>query len=145
MPEPRTCSLGHLDISNAAQPPNGNAAQLPCRAAAVHANHHLSARSPASSPAQAVCTRYAVFNEYLYDRLIEQGGVSLSRETLRRILWAADILSFRKRRPPLISRPGSNRHRLEGHRPDQCRTVAINAATLMVVNYSLVRHKLRMF
>ena len=46
-------------------------------------------------------TRYAGFNDHhLHDKLIEQEGFSLSRETLRRILRAAGLGSPRKRRPP---------------------------------------------
>jgi transposase len=45
--------------------------------------------------------KYAGFNDHhLHDKLIEQQGFSLSRETLRRLLRAAGIGSPRKRRPP---------------------------------------------
>lgn len=45
--------------------------------------------------------RYAGFNDHhLREKLVEQEGLSLSRETLRRILRAAGIGSPRKRRPP---------------------------------------------
>lgn len=45
--------------------------------------------------------RYAGFNDHhLYDKLVEQEGFSLSRETLRRILRTAGLGSPRKRRPP---------------------------------------------
>jgi hypothetical protein len=46
-------------------------------------------------------SRYAGFNDHhLHEKLVEQEGFSLSRETLRRILRAAGIGSPRKRRPP---------------------------------------------
>ena len=46
-------------------------------------------------------SKYAGFNDHhLHDKLIEQEGFSLSRETLRRLLRAAGIGSPRKRRPP---------------------------------------------
>lgn len=45
--------------------------------------------------------RYAGFNDHhLHDKLVEQEGFSLSRETLRRILRTAGLGSPRKRRPP---------------------------------------------
>jgi transposase len=48
-----------------------------------------------------VRTRYAGFNDHhLHDKLVEQEHLSLSRETVRRILRAAGIGSPRKRRPP---------------------------------------------
>jgi transposase len=47
-------------------------------------------------------SRYTGFNDHhLHDKLVEQEGFSLSRETLRRILRAAGIGSPRKRRPPV--------------------------------------------
>ena len=46
-------------------------------------------------------TRYAGFNDHhLCEKLSEQEGVSLSRETLRRLLRTAGVGSPRKRRPP---------------------------------------------
>ena len=46
-------------------------------------------------------TRYTGFNDHhLHDKLVEQEGLSLSRETLRRLLRANGIGSPRKRRPP---------------------------------------------
>ena len=46
-------------------------------------------------------TRYAGFNDHhLCEKLSEQEGFSLSRETLRRLLRTAGIGSPRKRRPP---------------------------------------------
>lgn len=46
-------------------------------------------------------SKYGGFNDHhLHDKLIEQEGFSLSRETLRRLLRAAGIGSPRKRRPP---------------------------------------------
>jgi transposase len=46
-------------------------------------------------------THYAGFNDHhLHDKLVEQEGCSLSRETLRRLLRSAGIGSPRKRRPP---------------------------------------------
>ena len=46
-------------------------------------------------------TRYTGFNDHhLHDKLVEQEGFSLSRETLRRLLRANGIGSPRKRRPP---------------------------------------------
>jgi transposase len=46
-------------------------------------------------------SRYAGFNDHhLHDKLVENEGFSLSRETLRRLLRASGIGSPRKRRPP---------------------------------------------
>jgi transposase len=46
-------------------------------------------------------TRYTGFNDHhLHDKLVEQEGFSLSRETLRRLLRVNGIGSPRKRRPP---------------------------------------------
>jgi len=46
-------------------------------------------------------TRYPGFNDHhLHEKLVEQEGFSLSRETLRRLLRASGIGSPRKRRPP---------------------------------------------
>jgi len=46
-------------------------------------------------------SRYAGFNDHhLHDKLVENEGFSLSRETLRRLLRANGIGSPRKRRPP---------------------------------------------
>jgi transposase len=46
-------------------------------------------------------SRYAGFNDHhLHDKLVENEGFSLSRETLRRLLRAHGIGSPRKRRPP---------------------------------------------
>lgn len=46
-------------------------------------------------------TRYAGFNDHhLREKLVEQEGLSLSRETLRRLLRAAGLGSPRKRRHP---------------------------------------------
>jgi transposase len=46
-------------------------------------------------------SRYSGFNDHhLHEKLVEQEGFSLSRETLRRVLRAAGIGSPRKRRPP---------------------------------------------
>lgn len=46
-------------------------------------------------------TRYTGFNDHhLHDKLVEQEGFSLSRETVRRLLRANGIGSPRKRRPP---------------------------------------------
>ncbi len=46
-------------------------------------------------------SKYVGFNDHhFHDKLVEQEGVSLSRETLRRWLRAAGIGSPRKRRPP---------------------------------------------
>jgi len=46
-------------------------------------------------------TRYAGFNDHhLQEKLVEHEGLSLSRETLRRILRAAGLGSPRQRRPP---------------------------------------------
>lgn len=46
-------------------------------------------------------TRYAGFNDHhLCEKLVEQDGFSLSRETLRRLLRSAGIGPPRKRRPP---------------------------------------------
>jgi len=46
-------------------------------------------------------SKYAGFNDHhLHDKLVEQEGFSLSRETLRRLLRAAGLGSPRKRRPP---------------------------------------------
>jgi transposase len=46
-------------------------------------------------------SRYAGFNDHhLHEKLVEQEGFSLSRETLRRLLRASGIGSPRKRRPP---------------------------------------------
>ena len=76
--------------------------------------------------------RYRGFNDHhLHDKLVEQEGLSLSRETLRRILRAAGIGSPRKRRPPahrqrrlrsarqgeLLQLDGSPHHWLEGRGP----------------------------
>src|SRR5215469_1053220 len=48
-----------------------------------------------------VRAKYAGFNDHhLHDKLLEQEGLTLSRETLRRLLRAAGIGSPRKRRPP---------------------------------------------
>lgn len=50
---------------------------------------------------QLVRTRYAGFNDHhLHDKLLEQEGFSLSRETLRRLLRRAGIGSPRTHRPP---------------------------------------------
>jgi len=50
---------------------------------------------------QLVRTRYAGFNDHhLHEKLLEQEDVSLSRETLRRLLRRAGIGSPRKHRPP---------------------------------------------
>ena len=47
---------------------------------------------------QLVRTRYAGFNDHhLQEKLIEQEGFSLSRETLRRLLRSAGLASPRKR------------------------------------------------
>lgn len=46
-------------------------------------------------------TRYAGFNDHhLHEKLVETEGLSLSRETLRRLLRANGMGSPRKRRPP---------------------------------------------
>jgi transposase len=46
-------------------------------------------------------SRYTSFNDHhLHEKLVEQEGFSLSRETLRRLLRANGIGSPRKRRPP---------------------------------------------
>jgi transposase len=46
-------------------------------------------------------TRYTGFNDHhLHDKLVEQEGLSLSRETLRRLLRREGLGSPRKRRPP---------------------------------------------
>lgn len=46
-------------------------------------------------------TRYTGFNDHhLHEKLVEKEGLSLSRETLRRLLRANGIGSPRKRRPP---------------------------------------------
>ena len=46
-------------------------------------------------------SRYPRFNDHhLHEKLVEQEGFSLSRETLRRILRAAGLGSPRQRRPP---------------------------------------------
>jgi transposase len=46
-------------------------------------------------------SRYTGFNDHhLHEKLVEQEGFSLSRETLRRLLRADGIVSPRKRRPP---------------------------------------------
>ena len=46
-------------------------------------------------------SKYGGFNDHhLHEKLIEQEGFSLSRETLRRLLRAAGVGSPRKRRPP---------------------------------------------
>lgn len=46
-------------------------------------------------------TRYTGFNDHhLHDKLVEQEGFSLSRETLRRLLRREGLGSPRKRRPP---------------------------------------------
>jgi transposase len=46
-------------------------------------------------------TRYTGFNDHhLHDKLVEQEGLSLSRETLRRLLRREALGSPRKRRPP---------------------------------------------
>jgi transposase len=48
-----------------------------------------------------VRTRYAGFNDHhLREKLVEQEGFSLSRETLRRLLRSEGLGSPRKRRPP---------------------------------------------
>ena len=77
-------------------------------------------------------SKYAGFNDHhLHDKLIEQEGFSLSRETLRRLLRAAGIGSPRQRRPPahrqrrppsacegeLIQLDGSPHDWLEGRGP----------------------------
>jgi transposase len=77
-------------------------------------------------------SRYTGFNDHhLHDKLVEQEGFSLSRETLRRILRAAGISSPRKRRPPvhrqrrlrsaregeLVQLDGSHHDWLEGRGP----------------------------
>jgi len=77
-------------------------------------------------------TRYAGFNDHhLCEKLVEQEGFSLSRETLRRLLRSAGIGSPRKRRPPahrqrrsrsaregeLIQLDGSPHDWLEGRGP----------------------------
>jgi hypothetical protein len=50
---------------------------------------------------QLARTRYAGFNDHhLCEKLIEQEGFSLSRETLRRLLRSQGLGSPRKRRPP---------------------------------------------
>jgi transposase len=50
---------------------------------------------------QLARSRYVGFNDHhLHEKLIEQGGFSLSRETLRRLLRTSGIGSPRKRRPP---------------------------------------------
>lgn len=77
-------------------------------------------------------SRYSGFNDHhLHEKLVEQEGFSLSRETLRRILRAAGIGSPRKRRPPahrqrrlrsarqgqLVQLDGSPHHWLQGRGP----------------------------
>jgi transposase len=77
-------------------------------------------------------TRYAGFNDHhLCEKLSEQEGFSLSRETLRRLLRAAGIGSPRQRRPPahrqrrlrsaregeLVQLDGSSHAWLEGRGP----------------------------
>ncbi len=50
---------------------------------------------------QLARTRYAGFNDHhLCEKLVEQEGFSLSRETLRRLLRSQGLGSPRKRRPP---------------------------------------------
>ena len=50
---------------------------------------------------QLARSRYVGFNDHhLHEKLIEQAGFSLSRETLRRLLRTSGIGSPRKRRPP---------------------------------------------
>jgi transposase len=50
---------------------------------------------------QLARTRYAGFNDHhLHEKLFEQEDLSLSRETLRRLLRSNGIVSPRKRRPP---------------------------------------------
>jgi transposase len=50
---------------------------------------------------QLARTRYVGFNDHhLHEKLIDQEGCSLSRETLRRLLRGAGLGSPRKRRPP---------------------------------------------
>jgi transposase len=50
---------------------------------------------------QLARTRYAGFNDHhLHEKLFEQEDLSLSRETLRRLLRSKGIVSPRKRRPP---------------------------------------------
>ena len=82
---------------------------------------------------QLVRSRYAGFNDHhLHEKLIEQEGFSLSRETLRRLLRISGIGSPRKRRSPahrqrrrraghegeLIQLDGSPHNWLEGRGPD---------------------------
>lgn len=77
-------------------------------------------------------TRYTGFNDHhLHDKLVEQEGFSLSRETLRRLLRGNGLGSPRKRRPPahrqrrlrsaregqLIQLDGSPHDWLEGRGP----------------------------
>src|SRR5260370_10234 len=46
-------------------------------------------------------SKYAGFNDHhLHDKLVEQEGFALSRESLRRLLRAAGVGSPRQRRPP---------------------------------------------
>jgi transposase len=50
---------------------------------------------------QLARSRYAGFNDHhLHEKLLEQEGFSLSRETLRRLLRSSGIGSPRKHRPP---------------------------------------------
>jgi len=77
-------------------------------------------------------TRYAGFNDrHLHQKLVEEEGFALSRETLRRLLRAAGIGPPRSRRPPahrqrrlrapregeLVQLDGSPHHWLEGRGP----------------------------
>ena len=82
---------------------------------------------------QLARSRYAGFNDHhLHEKLIEQEGLSLSRETLRRLLRTSGIGSPRKRRSPahrqrrrragregeLVQLDGSPHNWLEGRGPD---------------------------
>src|SRR5271155_765929 len=89
-------------------------------------------------------TRYLGFNDHhLHEKLVEQEGFSLSRETLRRLLRASGIGSPRKRRPPahrqrrlrsaregeLVQIDGSPHDWLEGRGPRCTLIVFIDDAT----------------
>jgi transposase len=80
--------------------------RLGSAAALAHANRGRPSHRRLSESTRArilglARTRYAGFNDHhLHDKLVEQEGFSLSRETLRRLLRSAGIGSPRKRRPP---------------------------------------------
>jgi hypothetical protein len=102
VPERRSCSTLRLGISSASKFVIGKAAQplWLTPAAAAPAPRRLPQRVRARILYLAR-TRYAGFNDHhLCEKLSEVEGLSLGRETLRRLLRSAGIGSPRKRRAP---------------------------------------------